>query len=93
MKVVEIRKLSTAELATESTKLREEIVEMKRRMHLGEVQNVRVIRHKRKDLARMLTDSAQRAAWGRNGLAFAETADLYSMPQHAADVILAEPQP
>jgi len=55
MKVVEIRKLTTAELATESTKLREEIVEMKRRMHLGEVQNVRVIRHKRKDLARMLT--------------------------------------
>ncbi|KRP59675.1 glycosyltransferase family 4 protein [Pseudomonas trivialis] len=44
-------------------------------------------------LARMLTDSAQRAAWGRNGLAYAETADLYSMPQHAADVILAEPKP
>ena len=43
-------------------------------------------------LARMLTDTAQRAAWGRNGLAFAETADLYSMPQHAADVILAEPK-
>jgi UDP-glucose:(heptosyl)LPS alpha-1,3-glucosyltransferase len=41
----------------------------------------------------MLTDSAQRAAWSRNGLAFAETADLYSMPQHAADVILAEPKP
>ena len=44
-------------------------------------------------LARMLTDSAQRAAWSRNGLAFAETADLYSMPQRAADVILAEPKP
>ncbi|MBJ2219965.1 glycosyltransferase family 4 protein [Pseudomonas sp. MF7453] len=44
-------------------------------------------------LTRMLTDSAQRAAWSRNGLAFAETADLYSMPQHAADVILAEPKP
>jgi UDP-glucose:(heptosyl)LPS alpha-1,3-glucosyltransferase len=29
-------------------------------------------------------------AWSRNGLAFAATADLYSMPQHAADVILAE---
>ncbi|TFY84939.1 glycosyltransferase [Pseudomonas kairouanensis] len=43
-------------------------------------------------LAHMLTDTAQRAAWGRNGLAFAETADLYSMPQHAADVILAEPK-
>lgn len=55
MKVTEIRKMTTAELTTESTKLREEIAEMKRRLHLGEIQNVRVIRHKRKDLARMLT--------------------------------------
>ncbi len=55
MKVVEIRKLSTAELTTESTKLREEIAELRRRLHLGEIQNSRVIRHKRKDLARMLT--------------------------------------
>jgi ribosomal protein L29 len=55
MKIVEIRKLSTAELTTESTKLREEIAELKRRLSTGEVQNVRVIRGKRKDLARMLT--------------------------------------
>jgi len=55
MKVVDIRKLSTAELTTESTKLREEIAELKRRLHMGEIQNVRVIRGKRKDLARMLT--------------------------------------
>lgn len=55
MKVAEIRKLSTIELTTESTKLREEIAELKRRLHLGEVQNVRVIRTKRKDLARLLT--------------------------------------
>jgi ribosomal protein L29 len=55
MKVTEIRKLSTTELATESTKLREEITDMKRRLQLGELQNVRVIRSKRKDLARMLT--------------------------------------
>lgn len=41
-------------------------------------------------LNRMLSDGAARTAWSRNGLAFAETADLYSMPQHAADVILAE---
>ena len=41
-------------------------------------------------LGRMLSDADARAAWRRNGLAFAETADLYSMPQHAADVILAE---
>jgi large subunit ribosomal protein L29 len=55
MKVVEIRKLSTTQLTTESTKLREEIVEMKRRLHMGELQNVRALRAKRKDLARMLT--------------------------------------
>lgn len=55
MKVAEIRKLSTANLATESTKLREEIAELKRRLHMGELDNVRLIRNKRKDLARILT--------------------------------------
>lgn len=55
MKIAEIRKLSTTDLATESTKLREEIAELKRRLVSGEVQNVRVIRNKRKDLARVLT--------------------------------------
>lgn len=55
MKVADIRKLSTAELTTETTKIREEIAELKRRLHMGEVQNVRVIRGKRKDLARVLT--------------------------------------
>lgn len=55
MKVVEIRKLSTAELTKQSTALREEIAELKRRLHSGEVQNVRTIRAKRKDLARVLT--------------------------------------
>lgn len=55
MKIAEIRKLSTADLTTESTKLREEIAELKRRLATGEVQNVRVIRGKRKDLARVLT--------------------------------------
>ncbi len=55
MKIADIRKLSTAELTTESTKLREEIAELKRRLSSGEVQNVRIIRGKRKDLARMLT--------------------------------------
>ncbi len=62
MKVVDIRKLSTEELTTQTTKLREEIVEMKRRLHLGEVQNVRVIRNKRKDLARMLTVLSEQLA-------------------------------
>jgi ribosomal protein L29 len=55
MKVADIRKLSTTELTTESTKLREEITELKRRLHMGEVSNVRSLRNKRKDLARMLT--------------------------------------
>lgn len=55
MKVAEIRKLSTAELTQESTKMREEIVQLKRRLHLGEIQNNRAIRNKRKDLARVLT--------------------------------------
>ncbi|HSX31825.1 MAG TPA: 50S ribosomal protein L29 [Candidatus Saccharimonadales bacterium] len=62
MKIVDIRKLSTQELATESTKLREEIVELKRRLSLGEVQNVRVIRGKRKDLARLLTVLSEQLA-------------------------------
>jgi ribosomal protein L29 len=55
MTVADIRKLSTTELTTESTKLREEITELKRRVHLGEIQNVRLVRLKRKELARMLT--------------------------------------
>ncbi len=55
MKIVEIRKLNTADLASESTKLREEIAELKRRTHMGEVQNTKQLRYKRKDLARMLT--------------------------------------
>jgi len=55
MKIVDIRKLSTEQLTQESTKLREEIIELKRRHSLGEVQNVRTIRGKRKDLARLLT--------------------------------------
>lgn len=55
MKIADIRKLSTADLASESTKLREEIVDLQRRLHMGEVSNVRTIRSKRKDLARVLT--------------------------------------
>jgi len=55
MKIAEIRKLSTEELATETSKLRDEIVELRRRLYSGEMTNVRVLRSKRKDLARMLT--------------------------------------
>ncbi len=55
MKIAEIRKITTSELASESTKLREEIAEIRRRIHMGESTNVRQLRTKRKDLARMLT--------------------------------------
>lgn len=55
MKITDIRKLSTQELTTQSLQLREEIVELRRRLYSGEMQNVRSIRNKRKDLARILT--------------------------------------
>lgn len=55
MKIADIRKLSTEELTKNSMSLREEIAELKRRTNNGEVQNVRTIRGKRKDLARVLT--------------------------------------
>lgn len=55
MTVKEIRKLSTTELTTQSTKLRSEIAQMRRALVLGESTNVRAIRNKRKDLARVLT--------------------------------------
>lgn len=62
MKVADIRKLSTAELASESSKLRDEIAELRRRLYSGEVQNVRILRGKRKDLARMLTVLSEQLA-------------------------------
>lgn len=55
MKVTDIRKLSTEDLSIQSTQLREEIADLRRRAKLGEIQNVRLVRTKRKDLARMLT--------------------------------------
>lgn len=62
MKVVEIRKLSTTQLTQETTKLREEIAELRRQFVMGEMQNSRVIRNKRKDLARMLTVLSEQLA-------------------------------
>jgi large subunit ribosomal protein L29 len=55
MKIIDIRKQSTTELTNNATAIREEIAELKRRLAMGEVQNVRIIRNKRKDLARTLT--------------------------------------
>lgn len=55
MKVTDIRKLSTTQLTKDTTKLREEIAELRQKLALGDMNNVRSIRNKRKDLARMLT--------------------------------------
>lgn len=55
MKVADIRKLSTGDLTSQCTKAREELAELKRQHRLGELQNVRIVKAKRKDLARMLT--------------------------------------
>lgn len=55
MKTIEIRKLSTTELSKHSTKLREEIFDLRHQLRLGQTTNVRQIRNKRKELARVLT--------------------------------------
>ena len=55
MKVAEVRKMSTDELTKRSTQLRNEIAQLKRQIALGELQNPRAIRNKRRDLARVLT--------------------------------------
>lgn len=41
-------------------------------------------------LSQILANRQLRAAWSANALNYAKTADLYSMPQRAADIILAE---
>ena len=55
MKIADIRKLSTDQLTKESSKLRDEIIELKQVKVMGSTQNVRLVRTKRKDLARVLT--------------------------------------
>lgn len=55
LKIDDIRKMPTKELVEKSTELRDEIAEMRRRVHMGETQNTRSLRMKRRDLARMLT--------------------------------------
>ncbi len=55
MKTVEIRKLSVEELTKESVKLRDEIMTLKSQIKLGQLTNVRLVKMKRKDLARVLT--------------------------------------
>jgi large subunit ribosomal protein L29 len=55
MKIVDVRKMTTTELTKHSSALQTEIVELRRRLYSGEAQNVRVLRTKRKDLARVYT--------------------------------------
>ena len=62
MKAVEIRKMKTTEIVDSITATREEIAELRRRIHMGETQNIRVLRTKRKDLARMLTIMSENLA-------------------------------
>ncbi len=62
MKTTEIRKMKTGEIATSITTMREEITELRRRIHMGETTNIRVLRQKRKDLARMLTIMSENLA-------------------------------
>jgi large subunit ribosomal protein L29 len=62
MKLADIRKLSTTDLTKQSSELRDELAELKRRLQTGEIQNVRVIRNKRKDLARVLTVLSEQLA-------------------------------
>ncbi len=55
VKMEDIRKMKAEELVSTSSQLRDEIAEMKRRVHMGEVTNPRVLRTKRRELARVLT--------------------------------------
>ena len=55
MKLADIRKLTTSDLTKQSSALREEITELKQSVQIGQSKNVRLVRNKRKDLARMLT--------------------------------------
>jgi len=53
MKIADVRKMTTEELTKQAPVLQQEIVEMRRRLYSGEAQNVRALRTKRKDLARV----------------------------------------
>ena len=55
MKITDVRKMTTEELTKQVPAIQEEIVELRRRLYSGEAQNVRALRTKRKDLARVYT--------------------------------------
>jgi ribosomal protein L29 len=62
MKIAEVRKMDTKELVKNIENLRQEIAELRRSIHMGENSNVRMIRTKRKELARMLTVMSEQLA-------------------------------
>lgn len=62
MKAIDIRKMETSEIVKSVSAIREEIAELRRRIHMGETQNVRILRTKRKDLARMLSVMSEQLA-------------------------------
>lgn len=62
MKIAEIRKLDTNQLVKDVDAVRAEIAELRRSVHMGESSNVRMIRNKRKQLARMLTVMSEQLA-------------------------------
>ncbi|HEX5447820.1 MAG TPA: 50S ribosomal protein L29 [Candidatus Saccharimonadales bacterium] len=55
MKITDVRKMTTEELTKQLPALQQEIAELRRRLYSGEAQNVRILRNKRKDLARCYT--------------------------------------
>lgn len=68
MTISEIRKMTTEELTKQSSQIRDELADMRRKVRTGEMQNVRAIRHKRKDLARVMSVlSEQLVKETRNG--------------------------
>lgn len=62
MKAIDIRKMETLEIIKQVTSIREEISELRRRVHMGETQNVRMLRTKRRDLARCLSVMSEQLA-------------------------------
>lgn len=62
MKIADIRKLDTKEIAVKSSELRDEITDLRRRLNSGELSKTSTIRTKRKDLARMLTVLSEQLA-------------------------------
>lgn len=62
MKAIDIRKMETSDIIKQVMGIREEIAELRRRIHMGETQNVRLLRGKRKDLARCLTVISEQLA-------------------------------